>query len=47
LGGKLVIPVGESSQSLISIDKDEKGKIKQKRLLGVRYVPLVNPNKVK
>eukprot|EP01100_Stratorugosa_tubuloviscum_P016071 TRINITY_DN994_c1_g3_i1.p1 TRINITY_DN994_c1_g3~~TRINITY_DN994_c1_g3_i1.p1 ORF type:complete len:238 (-),score=120.16 TRINITY_DN994_c1_g3_i1:200-862(-) len=42
-GGRLIIPVGAQTedQYLLQIDKNQDGSIEQKRLLGVRYVPLV------
>jgi len=42
-GGRMIIPVGTDWQELIQVDKDESGKISQKSLLGVIYVPLVKP----
>ena len=42
--GRLIIPVGVSSQYLLQVDKDEKGQIFTKNIFPVRYVPLVNPN---
>jgi protein-L-isoaspartate(D-aspartate) O-methyltransferase len=47
--GRLVIPVGDyGSQVLLQIDKDKFGNVMEpKPILGVRYVPLVNPNKIK
>lgn len=41
LGGKLVIPVGETFQELMLIVRVKKG-FKKKRLLPVRFVPLVS-----
>ncbi|KAG2386650.1 hypothetical protein C9374_002394 [Naegleria lovaniensis] len=43
-GGRMVIPVGEWSQDLMVIDKDVNGKVKKQSVMGVMYVPLVNPN---
>jgi len=40
-GGRLVIPVGTHSQSLIQVDKLKDGSIKEKHITGVTYVPLV------
>lgn len=46
-GGRLFIPVGaeHGEQYLEQIDKREDGTISRKRLMGVRYVPLVNNGK--
>jgi protein-L-isoaspartate(D-aspartate) O-methyltransferase len=41
LGGKMVIPIGETFQELVLIIR-EKRKFKKKRLLPVRFVPLVS-----
>lgn len=41
-GGKMIIPVGSyPSQSLVLLEK-RKGKIKQKEILPVRFVPMIN-----
>ncbi|KAL6054631.1 Protein-L-isoaspartate O-methyltransferase 2 [Balamuthia mandrillaris] len=40
-GGRLVIPVGESEQTLLQVDKDKNGNVTTKKIMGVRYVPLV------
>ena len=42
-GGKMVIPVGApgETQELLLITKDRDGKSRQKRILPVRFVPLV------
>lgn len=42
-GGKLVIPLGERyfGQDLLLISKDEKGRITEKRVLPVAFVPLI------
>ncbi|KAH8948972.1 hypothetical protein BDL97_10G005800 [Sphagnum fallax] len=39
--GRMVIPVGTSSQDLIIVDKLEDGSIRKTVKMGVRYVPLV------
>ena len=41
-GGRMVIPVGpeNGSQEIYLVDKDNNGKVTQKSILGVRYVPL-------
>ena len=46
-GGRLFIPVGAEygEQYLEQVDRNEDGTISRKRLMGVRYVPLVNENK--
>jgi protein-L-isoaspartate(D-aspartate) O-methyltransferase len=43
-GGKLVVPVGgqSSNQSLLLIEKQADGKVTQRNVLGVRFVPLTN-----
>ncbi len=45
-GGRMIIPVGRRSttQSLILITKDTKGKITKKNLMPVRFVPMVPGN---
>jgi len=43
LGGRLVIPVGDFMQSLMCVDKDMHGKVTQRHILDVRYVPLIKP----
>ena len=43
-GGKMIIPVGKSySQELVLLTK-EKGKLKQKDVLSVRFVPMIDYN---
>ncbi len=39
-GGKLVIPVGEWSQDLIVVSKDERGRIHRRSVIPVRFVPM-------
>jgi len=43
IGGRMLIPVGPNGgdQYLMQVDKQLDGSIKQKKVLGVRYVPLV------
>jgi protein-L-isoaspartate(D-aspartate) O-methyltransferase len=41
-GGRMIIPIGSyPSQSLVLLEK-QKGKIKQKKILPVRFVPMIN-----
>ncbi|KZT60978.1 protein-L-isoaspartate O-methyltransferase [Calocera cornea HHB12733] len=40
--GRMFIPVGTNEQAVIQVDKDEDGKVTQKELFGVRYVPLTD-----
>lgn len=40
-GGRMVIPVGTNSQYFYQIDRKLNGEIVEKKLMGVRYVPLV------
>lgn len=40
IGGRMIIPVGRFMQDLVLITKDENGRIDQKRLLNVRFVPM-------
>ena len=40
-GGKLVIPVGNFTQHLYVVEKDENGNIKKKNWGAVRFVPLI------
>lgn len=40
--GRLVGPVGDLSQELVCLNKDDQGHISENRLLGVRFVPMVN-----
>ncbi len=39
-GGKMVIPVGDTVQWLLIVEKDEKGNVKKKNWGSVRFVPL-------
>lgn len=41
LGGKLVIPVGDFTQYLYVVEKDEEGMVKKENWGAVRFVPLV------
>jgi hypothetical protein len=41
-GGRMIIPVGESSQSVQLIKRTPSGDFTKEDLLGVRFVPLVN-----
>ena len=40
-GGKMIIPVGDVMQSLLLVEKMPDGSVREKELMGVRYVPLV------
>jgi len=40
--GRMFIPVGDLDQKIVVIDKDENGKVVEKELFGVQYVPLTN-----
>ena len=40
VGGRLVIPVGDSYQELIRLTKTKDGKVSRERLLPVRFVPM-------
>jgi len=40
--GRMFIPVGDNDQKIVVIDKDENGKVVEKELFGVRYIPLTN-----
>ena len=44
-GGRLVVPVGEvqERQDLLLVTKDAQGRVEQRSLLPVRFVPLVRP----
>ena len=39
-GGKMVIPVGKTFQELILIEKDKNGKVTEKSVIPVRFVPM-------
>lgn len=39
--GRMFIPVGTVSQSIMQVDKDEHGVVHKKHLFGVNYVPYV------
>ena len=43
LGGRMVLPMGQvwDEQYLVRLDKDQEGQLKQKVLIPVRFVPLV------
>jgi hypothetical protein len=41
MGGRMVIPVGTNSQYFYQWDRKMNGEYEQKKLMGVRYVPLV------
>lgn len=43
-GGRMVIPVGDTFQELIVVDKNLDGNIKQWTASSVRYVPLTSRN---
>jgi len=40
--GRMFIPVGTHTQEIVQVDKDSEGKVTQKSLFGVRYVPLTD-----
>ncbi|KAF8882417.1 Pcmt1-prov protein [Infundibulicybe gibba] len=40
--GRMFIPVGTYAQYIHQVDKDENGKVTQKQVMGVRYVPLTD-----
>lgn len=44
LGGRLIVPIGSENfdQTLVQIDKTHDGKIKQRSLINVVYVPLTD-----
>ena len=41
----MFIPVGSYDQWIKVIDKDSNGKISEKKIMGVRYVPLTSKEK--
>jgi protein-L-isoaspartate(D-aspartate) O-methyltransferase len=43
IGGKLIVPVGDTFQELVLIVKNKKG-FTEKKLISVRFVPLVSPH---
>lgn len=40
-GGRLVAPVGRWDQDLVVLQKDEKGRLRQRAVIAVRFVPMV------
>ncbi|KAL0067451.1 hypothetical protein AAF712_005438 [Marasmius tenuissimus] len=40
--GRMFIPVGTYMQNILHVDKDAQGKVTQKEIMGVRYVPLTD-----
>ncbi|KIP04486.1 hypothetical protein PHLGIDRAFT_129466 [Phlebiopsis gigantea 11061_1 CR5-6] len=42
--GRMFIPVGTDIQSILQVDKDEKGNVTKTKLFGVMYVPLTDRN---
>lgn len=40
-GGRLVAPVGKWDQDLVVLQKDEKGRLRQRAVIAVRFVPMV------
>lgn len=45
VGGRMIIPVGTNSQIIIQVDRLDETTYKEKELVAVRYVPLVQHNK--
>ncbi|TDL22731.1 protein-L-isoaspartate O-methyltransferase [Rickenella mellea] len=43
--GRMFIPVGEHAQDIIQVDKDSEGRVSEKTLFGVIYVPLTDQKK--
>ena len=41
-GGRMVIPVGRQNQEFLQIDKTIDGKVEQRKLMDVIYVPLTS-----
>jgi len=48
-GGRMVIPVGPvfGTQSLMLVEKDEKGRVRTTSLMAVRFVPLTRKDSSK
>lgn len=44
-GGKMVLPVGDTFQLLKVVSKTADGKIKKNTITGVRFVPMIHPDK--
>ena len=45
VGGRMIIPVGTNSQIIMQVDRLDETTYKEKELVAVRYVPLVQHNK--
>lgn len=43
--GRMFIPVGNFSQDILQVDKDEEGNVTRKKLFAVSYVPLTDKEK--
>ena len=41
IGGKMVIPVGTRLQEIVVVEKSESGEISKKKVLPVRFVPMI------
>ena len=39
-GGRMILPLGSASQRLVMITRDMRGKVHEKELLPVRFVPM-------